>query len=198
VLVLSANTSFVGFPRLCRSIAADGFLPRPFAIAGHRLVFSIGILYLTIAAAILLIVFGGITDHLIPLFAIGAFLTFTLSQTAMVIHWVRQLQQPGGERRSLRMHLVINAVGAATTAAALVIIILAKFGQGAWITLVVAPAAIVLLKAIRHYYDRLAARVRKASPLEITSTAPPVSFASAGVWKLPSRRDRPATRRRNW
>jgi amino acid transporter len=184
VLVLSANTSFVGFPRLCRSIAADGFLPRPFAIAGHRLVFSIGILYLAIAAGVLLIVFGGITEHLIPLFAIGAFLTFTLSQTGMVIHWLRQLRQgrSAPERRTIRMHLLTNAAGALTTGLALIIIVIAKFGAGAWITVVVVPAVIVLLKSIRRYYDRVAARVRDSSPLQITSTEPPVVLVAIDEW----------------
>lgn len=184
VLVLSANTSFVGFPRLCRSIAADGFLPKPFAIAGHRLVFSIGILYLAITAGVLLIVFGGITDHLIPLFAIGAFLTFTLSQTGMVAHWIRQLKQdpPEVQRRAIRMHLLTNGVGAVTTGAALIIIVIAKFTQGAWITVVVIPAVIVLLKSIRRYYDRVGARVRESSPLQITSTEPPVVLVTIDEW----------------
>jgi amino acid transporter len=84
VLALSANTSFVDFPRMCRLVAEDGFLPKPFAIAGRRLVFSVGILYLAAGAGSLLVLFGGITDRLIPLFAIGAFLTFTLSQAGMV------------------------------------------------------------------------------------------------------------------
>src|SRR5581483_7692607 len=78
VLCLSANTSFVGFPRLCQMVAQDDFLPRPFAIAGRRLVFSVGVCYLACAAGVLLIVFDGITDRLIPLFAVGAFLTFTM------------------------------------------------------------------------------------------------------------------------
>lgn len=183
VLVLSANTSFVGFPRLCRSVAEDGFLPRPFAVAGHRLVFSIGILYLAVAAGVLLIVFGGITEHLIPLFAIGAFLTFTLSQSGMVIHWLRQLQEHRGrQRHATRMHLLTNAAGAATTATALVIIVVAKFEEGAWITVAVVPAVIVLLKSIRRYYDRVAARVRDSSPLQISSTAPPVVLVTIDEW----------------
>src|SRR5205807_10488098 len=80
VLCLSANTSFVDFPRVCRLVAEDDFLPRPFAVVGRRLVFSVGILYLAVSAGVLLLAFGGITDRLIPLFAIGAFLTFTMSQ----------------------------------------------------------------------------------------------------------------------
>jgi amino acid transporter len=91
VLCLSANTSFVDFPRVCRLVAEDDFLPRPFAVVGRRLVFSVGILYLAIMAGTLLVIFGGITDRLIPLFAIGAFLTFTMSQAGMVVHWRREL-----------------------------------------------------------------------------------------------------------
>lgn len=184
VLVLSANTSFVGFPRLCRSVAEDGFLPRPFAIAGHRLVFSIGIVYLALTAGVLLIVFGGITDHLIPLFAIGAFMTFTLSQTGMVVHWIRQLKEHRSEarRHAIHAHMLTNAVGAATTGAALIVIVIAKFTEGAWITIAVVPAVIVLLQAIRRYYDRVGARVRDSSPLQITSTAAPVVLVTIDEW----------------
>jgi hypothetical protein len=184
VLVLSANTSFVGFPRLCRGVAEHGFLPRPFAIAGHRLVFSIGILYLAVAAALLLIVFDGITEHLIPLFAVGAFLTFTLSQTGMVVHWVRELRQrpAAGQRRALRAHLLINATGAITTAGALAIIVIAKFAQGAWIVVIVTPAVIVLLRSIRRYYDQLGSRVRDSSPLQIHSTEPPIVLVAIDEW----------------
>ena len=184
VLVLSANTSFVDFPRLCRNIAAHGFLPRPFAIAGHRLVFSIGILYLAVTAALLLIVFGGITDHLIPLFAIGAFLTFTLSQTGMVVHWRRELRQNADptRRRQVRAHLLVNATGALTTGTALAIIIAAKFKDGAWITLAVVPAVIVLLRSIRRYYDRLASSVRDSSPLQIRDTQPPIVMVAIDEW----------------
>ena len=94
VLCLSANTSFVGFPRLCRMVAQDGFLPRAFAMPGRRLVYSVGVLFLAVGAGLLLIGFGGITDRLIPLFAIGAFLSFTLSQAGMAAHWRRALN-PG-------------------------------------------------------------------------------------------------------
>ena len=129
ILCLSANTSFVGFPRLCRTVAEDGFLPRPFAIAGRRLVYSVGITYLAVTAGLLLIAFRGITDRLIPLFAIGAFLTFTLSQAGMVVHWRRSLRARD-RRHSDRVHLAINAVGAVTTGGALVIIVIAKFIEG--------------------------------------------------------------------
>jgi amino acid transporter len=184
VLVLSANTSFVGFPRLCRNVAQDGFLPRPFATAGQRLVFSIGILYLAVTAGALLTVFGGITDHLIPLFAIGAFLTFTLSQTGMVVHWLRELKGGGDhvKRHAMRMHLLINATGAATTGAALIIIVAAKFLAGAWITLAVVPAVIVILRAIRRYYDKVSARANDAGPVRIASIEPPIVMVAIDDW----------------
>ncbi|HVG02746.1 MAG TPA: APC family permease, partial [Nitrospira sp.] len=134
VLCLSANTSFVGFPRLCHLVAQDGFLPKSFAIAGRRLVFDVGILYLAVTSGFLLIVFGGITDRLIPLFAIGAFLTFTISQVGMARHWQTALATDNKPKGAARNHLIINATGAITTGAALVVIIAAKFMEGAWIT----------------------------------------------------------------
>lgn len=150
VLALSADTSFVGFPLLCRMVAEDGYLPRTFAIAGRRLVFTVGILYLAGAAAILLIVFGGVTDRLIPLFAIGAFLTFTLSQAGMVVHWRRQ-----GRRGEHRLHFAINLVGAIATGVALIAILVAKFVEGAWITVAALPSVLVLLHRVKRYYVRL-------------------------------------------
>src|SRR5205814_4040111 len=109
VLALSSNTSFVGFPRLCRLIASDSFLPHAFTIVGRRLVYSVGIIFLTCTAGALLIVFRGITDRLIPLFAVGAFGAFTLSQAGMVMHWRRELKrgtraQISGKQRS-RNHI---------------------------------------------------------------------------------------------
>ena len=166
VLCLSANTSFVGFPRLCRIVAEDGYLPRSFAVADRRLVFSVGIGVLTTTAGGLLILFGGITDRLIPLFAIGAFLTFTMSQIGMVAHWRRQ---PGRNRG----RLLINAVGAATTIAALAVIVTAKFLEGAWITVLAIPLIIGLLIAIRRYYDRLDAALATRGAFALDETAPP-------------------------
>ena len=182
VLVLSANTSFVDFPRLCRTVAADGFLPRPFALAGRRLVFSVGILYLAAAAALLLVLFGGITDRLIPLFAIGAFLTFTLSQVGMVVHWRRAMR--ASSRTADRVHLWINGVGAATTVVALVVIIVAKFADGAWITVVVIPIVIATLRLIHRYYARLDARARDPLPLQLGNEEirPPIVLVMIEDW----------------
>lgn len=184
VLALSANTSFVDFPRMCRLVAEDGFLPKPFAIAGRRLVFSVGILYLAGAAGLLLMVFGGITDRLIPLFAIGAFLTFTLSQAGMVIHWSRckaRATEPDLRRRH-RLHFWINLVGAVATGAALVVIVIAKFIEGAWITILVIPLVIALLKVIRRYYDKLADNVREPATLTIDDTRPPIVLLASEAW----------------
>ena len=169
-LCLSANTSFVGFPRLSRLIAQDDFLPRAFAIVGRRLVYSAGILFLAGAAGLLLVVFRGITDRLIPLFAVGAFLAFTLSQAGMVLHWRTELKRaepqrdphhreaaPGHGRGAAGVHvrLWVNAVGAIATGVALAVILAAKFTEGAWITVLAIPALLTLFKLVNRHYRRL-------------------------------------------
>jgi len=173
VLALSANTSFVGFPRLCRIVAEHGFLPKPFAIAGRRLVFTSGILYLACCAGLLLVAFDGITNALIPLFAIGAFLSFTLSQASMVVHWHR-LMAAGEAPHHAWASLAINALGAASTGVALVVIVLAKFAEGAWITLLVIPIVIAALRRIGAYYRRLAQRASALEPLKPGELRPPI------------------------
>ena len=151
VLCLSANTSFVGFPRVCRLLARDEYLPHYFAMPGRRLVYSLGILFLGGAAGMLLIAFGGITDKLIPLFAVGAFLSFTLSQAGMAMHWTRVLRQsPSFGVRAKRW---INGLGAVATGIALAIIVIAKFAAGAWITILVIP---LLFLAMQRIHRRLA------------------------------------------
>lgn len=148
-------------------------------------VFSIGILYLAAVASLLLVVFGGITEHLIPLFTVGAFLTFTLSQAGMVMHWRRALQdeEAGGEaRRRLRLQLAVNAVGAVTTGVALVVIVLAKFMAGAWIVVLVVPAVIVLLRAIRRYYVELERKVHDPTPLDLQDLATPIVLVAIEEW----------------
>lgn len=183
VLALSANTSFTDFPRLCRMIAGDGYLPRPFAIVGRRLVFSVGILYLTVTAGVLLVVFGGITEHLIPLFAVGAFLTFTISQSGMVVHWRKALRSAEAPRRArMRAHLAINLVGASATAIAFVVIIVTKFFEGAWVTIIAIPAVVLLLRGIRGYYDQLDARIRGDRPLRLAPREPPVVLVATERW----------------
>lgn len=174
VLTLSANTSFVDFPRLCRLIARDQFLPAAFTDVGRRLVFSVGILFLTLTSGLLLAAFRGITDRLIPLFAVGAFLAFTLSQAGMVMHWWRG--------RSARRHLAVNAVGAVTTAAALLVIVAAKFKEGAWITLLALPSLILLFKSIHRYYDRVGREVWEPRPLDLAGNEPPVVVLPTESW----------------
>ena len=175
VLCLSANTSFVDFPRLCHLVAEDGFLPRPFAVPGRRLVYSVGILFLAIGAGSLLAVFGGITDRLIPLFAVGAFLSFTLSQAGMAAHWWRAGKGGDGAvgraRRSgwkdgvhaSRAKLAVNGLGALATGTALAVILAAKFIEGAWVTVIIIPCAILLLRAVRRYYDEIDRQVLRGS-----------------------------------
>ncbi|WP_217430296.1 APC family permease [Sphingomonas bacterium] len=166
VLCLSANTSFVGFPRLARLVALDEYLPRGFAVADRRLVFSVGVMFLTVTAGVLLVMFGGITDRLIPLFAIGAFLTFTMSQLGMVVHWRRQ---PG---RNLG-RLAINALGAGTTIVALTVILAAKFLEGAWLVVLALPATVLLLRGVHRYYAGLDRRLAVAGDFAVEETEPP-------------------------
>jgi amino acid transporter len=181
VLALSANTSFVDFPRLCHYLAEDGFLPRAFAIAGRRLMFSVGILCLAAGAGLLLLVFGGITDRLIPLFAIGAFLTFTMSQAGMVVHWRRA-------GRGRRWKLAVNAIGATATGLALIVIVAAKFTDGAWITVAVLPTLVLLLRTVRRYYDRLDSNLRDDGPLDFTDLGPPIVVVIFARWSKLTRR----------
>jgi amino acid transporter len=159
VLTYSAQTSFADFPRVCRLLAEDGFLPSGFAIRGRRLVFSHGIVVLAILSAVLLIVFRGVTQKLIPLFAVGAFSAFVFSQVGMVKHWLRK-GGPGS-----RVKLLLNGVGATTTSAALVIIILVKFTEGAWVTVLLALALVLLLRQIRKHYNKIRREVEQ--PLEL-------------------------------
>ncbi|KAG8526636.1 uncharacterized protein KY384_008065 [Bacidia gigantensis] len=176
VLALSANTSFADFPRLCRLIAQDNFLPRAFANRGRRLVYTLGIMVLTVSSALLLTIFGGITDRLIPLFAIGAFLAFTLSQAGMVVHWRRK----GGSK--VRVPLLVNALGASATGIALGIILLAKFAEGAWITLLIVPAALMLFHQTRRHYDHVAEDTNCPRPLNLTGMEPPLVVVPIKTW----------------
>jgi amino acid transporter len=184
VLCLSANTSFVDFPRVCRLVAQDDFLPRPFAVVGRRLVYSVGILFLCVAAGILLIAFDGITDRLIPLFAVGAFLTFTMSQLGMVVHWRRELGTAGNarERHKHRASLTINLIGTIVTGTSLAIIIIAKFMEGAWITILVIPGVILLLTVIKRYYVELDAQLREQGPIDVRGMQPPVVLVVSESW----------------
>ena len=184
VLTLSANTSYAGFPRLCRLVAMDDFLPHTFTLLGRRLVYTVGIVFLTGLAGILLVAFNGITDKLIPLFAVGAFLAFTLSQAGMVQHWRKDTGHKGARGAAL----AVNAVGAVTTAAALAVILIAKFTEGAWITVLIIPALYVLFVTIKRHYAQVAVQIRCHHPLDLSRNEPPVVVVPVEAWNLPTER----------
>lgn len=182
VLCLSANTSFAAFPRLCRQLAIDKFLPARFAHRGPRLVYVPGIVSLAVVAAVLLIGFGGLTDRLIPLFAVGAFLAFTLSQLGMVFHWRRV----GG--RGARRSLAINAIGGGLTGATALVVIVSKFVEGAWITVLAIPATIGLFQLVRRGAERVEREIGAAEPLTVGRGPPPIVVLPLRQLDRPSRR----------
>jgi amino acid transporter len=146
VLSLSANTAFADFPRLCRAIAQNNYLPHAFGYRGRRLVYTYGIVVLAVLCGALLILFGGVTDRLIPLYAVGAFLAFTLSQAGMVVHWKKNR----GERWLQKAF--VNGVGAFVTGITVLVVLVAKFAEGAWITILFIPLTIAFFMAIRRHY----------------------------------------------
>lgn len=150
ILILAANTSFQDFPRLSSVMSADGYMPRQFGSRGDRLVFSNGIVILGIFASILIIGFRGETHALIPLYAVGVFLSFTLSQTGMVIHWIK------GKEKGWLKGIVINSAGALTTAVVLAVIASVKFVHGAWIVIVTIPVIVYLTKQVHNHYSEIA------------------------------------------
>ena len=148
ILVLAANTAFADFPRLVSILARDGYAPRQLANLGDRLVFSNGIGALALLAALLVVLFGGRTHSLIPLYAVGVFLSFTLSQAGMVRHW--QTVREGGWRTKA----AINGLGAVATGLVLLVVIESKFSHGAWLILVLIPLVVGMFRAVkRHYLD---------------------------------------------
>jgi amino acid transporter len=182
VLALSANTGFADFPRLCRVIAQDGFLPHSFAHRGRRLVYSNGILVLTILSAGLLIGFGGITDNLIPLFAVGAFLAFTMSQAGMVAHW----RKVGGPHAVKSM--VINAAGAICTAITLIVVLVSKFADGAWVMILLIPALLAVFYSVRSHYRAVAREVATDEPLDAAGLKPPLVLLPIRGWSAITRK----------
>jgi amino acid transporter len=161
VLCLSANTSFADFPRVCRTVSQDGFLPLVFAVRGRRLVYTQGIIVLTVLSGSLLILFNGVTDKLIPLFAVGAFLAFTLSQAGMVMHWSRS------KDRNARLSAVVNGTGAIATAITFLIVIVTKFAEGAWLVVIVMPLLFILMLSINRHYTRIGREVAVSGPIRL-------------------------------
>ena len=154
VLVVAANTSFTGFPRVVSLIAKDGYLPRQLRAVGDRLVFSNGIILLAALAGLLIVVFRGDTHALIPLFAVGAFLAFTLSQAGMVRHWLRE-RGPGWLSKS-----ALNGIGALATGVALLIIGASKFAGGAWVVILLIPLMVTGFLRIRDHYAEVGRQLR--------------------------------------
>ena len=179
VLCLSANTSFADFPRLCRMVARDDYLPHSLTTRGRRLVFSQGIWALAILAALLLILFQGVTDRLIPLFAIGAFMAFTLSQAGMVGHWRKNAKGFGAAYA-----ILVNGIGALATGLTLMVIVVAKFAEGAWVVVVLLPLLLLFMGRIKHHYELTNKEVELKGKLDLTAenTAPPIVLVPVDRW----------------
>jgi amino acid transporter len=176
VLCLSANTAFADFPRLCRAIAMNGYLPDSFSLRGRRLVYSKGVYVLAILAAVLLIAFRGVTDRLIPLYAVGAFLAFTLSQAGMVAHW-RKTKDPHSGK-----YMLVNGVGAVATGITVIIVLVTKFVEGAWMTAVLIPALLILMMAVHRYFERVWKELECPHPLEVGGLHPPLVVLPVQQW----------------
>ena len=159
VLYLAANTAYNGLPILLSIVAKDGYMPRYLATRGERLTYSNGIVLLTIAAAILIVVYDGQIDHLISLYAIGVFVSFTIAQTSMIVHWRRE-KGPGWIVRAC-----LNGIGAITTGLVVIIIAVTKFTHGAWIILLFIPFIVFIFKKIRAHYDNIAAQLHMSDEL---------------------------------
>jgi amino acid transporter len=179
VLALSANTAFADFPRLCRAISLNGYLPDSFSLRGRRLVYSLGVYVLAILAGSLLVVFRGVTNRLIPLYAVGAFLAFTLSQAGMVAHWKKN-RGPGAGRS-----MFVNGLGAIATGATVIIVLVAKFVEGAWVTAVLIPALLLLMMAVKRYFVRVEDEILTQEPLEIAPVKPPLVVLPIYRWSKP-------------
>jgi amino acid transporter len=177
VLSLSANTAFADFPRLCRAMAQNNYLPHIFGFRGRRLVYTYGILVLAVLTGMLLILFGGITDRLIPLYAVGAFLAFTLSQFGMVVHW-RKNRGPHWLKSA-----IVNGLGGCVTGITVVVVLVAKFVEGAWITMLFIPLLIYFFVAVRRHYHSVAVKTRSVVPVvPACHSSPPVVVIPIDRW----------------
>jgi amino acid transporter len=177
VLSLSANTAFADFPRLCKAIATNNYLPHAFGYRGRRLVYTYGIMVLAILTAVLLIVFGGVTDKLIPLYAVGAFLAFTLSQFGMVVHW-RKNRGPHWLKSAL-----VNGLGGFVTGITVIVVLVAKFVEGAWITLLFIPLLIFFFHRVRRHYHAVVVATTSCEPVVPANHArPPLVVVPVDRW----------------
>ena len=177
VLSLSANTAFADFPRLCRAIAQNNYLPHAFGYRGRRLVYTYGIVVLAVLCGGLLVFFGGVTDRLIPLYAVGAFLAFTLSQAGMVMHWQKN-RGPHWVKSAF-----VNGLGAFVTGVTVVVVLVAKFVEGAWITLLFIPLTIAFFVAVRRHYHAVAMRTSCKIPVSPEALRePPIAVIPIDRW----------------
>jgi len=177
VLSLSANTAFADFPRLCRAIAQNNYLPHVFGYRGRRLVYTYGIVVLAVLCGGVLILFGGVTDRLIPLYAVGAFLAFTLSQAGMVVHW----------RKNRGAHwlksALVNGLGASVTGVTTIVVLVAKFLEGAWITLLFIPLTIVFFATVRRHYHSVKVMTTCKVPVDAAGLSrQPIAVIAIDRW----------------
>jgi amino acid transporter len=176
-LALSANTAFADFPRLTRAIAMHDYLPHVFILRGRRLLYSHGIYALTGFTAVILILFGGVTDRLIPLYAIGAFLAFTLSQSGMVVHWLKMDKHPGR-----LWHAFVNGVGAVATGLTTIVVLVAKFRAGAWVTALLVPTLIGIMWVVKRHYTRVKREMADRTPLNLVNLQEPIVVIPMARW----------------
>ena len=177
-LALSANTAFADFPRLTRAIAMKDHLPHVFILRGRRLLFSHGIYALTGFTAIILIIFGGVTDRLIPLYAIGAFLAFTLSQAGMVVHWKNE----EGDHKGRAWHMFVNGIGAVATGITTIIVLVSKFAAGAWVTAILVPTLILIMHLVKKHYTRVQSEMSDMKPLNLVNLQQPIVVIPMAGW----------------
>jgi hypothetical protein len=181
ILGVAANTSFMDFPRVAAILAKDGFLPRQLTGLGDRLVFTNGILFLSFATGGLILFFSGDTHALIPLFAIGAFLAFTLSQSGMVMHWLRE------RGRAWLFKAIANGIGALATLTTLMVVIISKFMEGAWVTILLIPLIVLSFRKIYAHYQRVRTELSlrglppSLKPAEPTRVVIPISGIHRGM-----------------
>ena len=181
ILVVAANTSFAGFPRLAAILAGDGFLPRQLTGLGDRLVFTNGILILAVAGGVLIFAFNGDTHALIPLFAIGAFLAFSLSQAGMVVHWWRE------RGKGWWLKSIVNGVGALATTITVIVVVISKFIEGAWITVLVIPIIVAVFLRVRTHYQEVARQLSmdglppSLKPIPVPRIVVPISGVHRGI-----------------
>ena len=183
VLSLSANTAFADFPRLCRAISQNNYLPHVFGYRGRRLVYTYGIVALAVLTGALLILFGGVTDRLIPLYAVGAFLAFTLSQFGMVMHWAKN-RGPHWFKSAL-----VNGLGGFVTGITVLVVLVAKFVDGAWITVIFIPMLILIFRKVRHHYHAITVATTCTDPVApANKRLPPLAVVPMDRWSSISKR----------